>query len=121
MCTDWRSALETCVDAGVTRVLTSGQAPTAMEGAATIRAMREFVQGAIEILPAGSIRLENVSEVVRRTGCNQIHFARHHLVRDGSMPETGIHFNGQAAEDRYRVLDAAYYRSVRERLRADKG
>jgi len=69
-------ALETLVALGVTRILTSGGAPTALEGAKRIRALAERAAGRIEILPAGGIREENVEAVVRQTGCEQVHLSR---------------------------------------------
>ena len=55
---DWRKGLETLIDLGVTRVLTSGQAPSAAHGIPVLREMIRFAQGAIEILPAAGIRPE---------------------------------------------------------------
>jgi copper homeostasis protein len=69
-------ALETLIDLGVSRVLTSGGAKTALEGANRIRALLERAEGRIEILPGGGIREENVEQVVRRTGCTQVHLSR---------------------------------------------
>lgn len=69
-------ALETLIDLGVSRVLTSGGAKTALEGAERIRALIERADGRIEILPGGGIREENVEQVVRRTGCTQVHLSR---------------------------------------------
>jgi copper homeostasis protein CutC len=67
--------------AGFARVLTSGGAPTAIEGAARlaelIRANR------LEVLPGGSVRAANVRELVRATGATQVHAACRKLVRAG--------------------------------------
>jgi copper homeostasis protein len=73
---DPAEALETLIEAGVRRVLTSGGAPTALEGAARIRSLREQAAGRIEILPAGGIREVNVQAVLERTGCAQVHLSR---------------------------------------------
>lgn len=64
------------------RVLTSGGAATALEGAPRlaelIRAKR------IEVLPGGSVRAANVCELVRATGAAQVHAACRKFVRAGS-------------------------------------
>ena len=73
---DQLEGLETLAGLGVTRVLTSGGAKTALEGADRIRALVERAAGRIEILPGGGIREYNVEEVVRRTGCDQVHLSR---------------------------------------------
>jgi copper homeostasis protein len=69
-------ALETLIDLGVSRVLTSGGAGTALEGADRIRMLVERAAGRIEILPGGGIREENVEQLVRRTRCTQVHLSR---------------------------------------------
>ncbi|MFI5280196.1 MAG: copper homeostasis protein CutC [Gemmatimonadales bacterium] len=69
-------ALETLIDLGVNRVLTSGGARTALEGADRIRMLVERAAGRIEILPGGGIREENVEQLVRRTHCTQVHLSR---------------------------------------------
>lgn len=73
---DQLAALDALVDLGITRVLTSGGAPTALEGVAKIRALVERAEGRIEILPAGGIREHNVEAVVKQTGCTQVHLSR---------------------------------------------
>ncbi len=73
---DQVGALETLMDLGFTRVLTSGGAPTALAGARRIRALVERAAGRIEILPAGGIRENNVEAVVMQTGCEQVHLSR---------------------------------------------
>ena len=73
---DQLRALETLIEMGITRVLTSGGAPTALEGVARIRTLVERAAGRIEILPAGGIREENVEAVVKQTGCQQVHLSR---------------------------------------------
>ncbi|MEG2054638.1 MAG: copper homeostasis protein CutC, partial [Oscillospiraceae bacterium] len=48
---DWRKAMDILCRIGVKRVLTSGQNPSVYFGAATVKAMREYANGRIEILP----------------------------------------------------------------------
>jgi copper homeostasis protein len=70
---DLDAALETLIDAGVTRVLTSGGAPTALEGAPTLARLRGRGDGRIEILAGGKIRGANAADVVRISGVTQVH------------------------------------------------
>lgn len=67
--------IEEAIDLGFARILTSGGARTALDGADTIRRWQDHARGRIEFLPAGGIRAHNVVEVVRRTGCSQVHGA----------------------------------------------
>ena len=66
-------ALERVIDAGASRVLTSGGAPTADEGADALAALVDQAGGRISIAAGGSIRAHNVRDVIARTGAGEIH------------------------------------------------
>lgn len=70
---DQADALERLIDGGVRRVLTSGGAPTAVEGIEAIRALVERAGHRIEVLPGAGLSPDNVADLVRRTGCGQVH------------------------------------------------
>ena len=70
---DLTNALEQLVDLGVTRVLTSGGAPTALEGSARLRALVEQSAGRIAILAGGGVRESNVRDLVSRSCVNEVH------------------------------------------------
>jgi copper homeostasis protein len=65
--------LTEAIDLGFERVLTSGGASTAVEGADVIWELRRLAAGRIEILPGSGIKPGNVAELVRTTGCDQVH------------------------------------------------
>jgi copper homeostasis protein len=66
-------ALEEIINLGITRILTSGRAPEAIEGTAEIRSYLEQAKGRIEILPGGGIDLFSVERIVSETGVDQVH------------------------------------------------
>lgn len=70
---DWQSGLESLIDAGVNRVMTSGQEPTALEGVSTVSQIQTRAASRIEVLPAGRIGAKNAAEIVDLTGVSQIH------------------------------------------------
>jgi copper homeostasis protein len=70
---DTPGALDQLIDLGATRVLTSGGAPTALEGADIIAALVNQARDRISIVAGGGIREHNVSDVIRRTGVREIH------------------------------------------------
>ena len=72
---DRPEALERLIHLGVDRVLTSGGAPTAPEGAAQIVELVIQARGRIEILPGGGINADNVARLVRDTGVREVHFS----------------------------------------------
>jgi len=67
------TSLETLIDLGVTRILTSGQAHTALLGADLIRRLIEQAAGRIEILVGGGVRPDTVHEIVAKSGATQVH------------------------------------------------
>ena len=117
---DWRKALETLIRLGVTRVLTSGQAPSVFYALDTIAEMIRFADGAIEILPGAGINLRNAARVVAETGCTQIHLARHRKVQDPSTANNRDIFFGGALyppEDMYDMIDCGYIGAVKDLIR----
>lgn len=79
------AAADELVQLGVTRLLTSGQQPAALAGAALIRTIADRTRGHLEVMPGGGIRSENVLEIIERTGCCQIHIGASLVERDGSL------------------------------------
>ncbi len=72
-------ALETLIELGVSRILTSGGASTAIEGADALAALNKKANGRISILAGGGIRSHNVVELVRSTGVREVHFSARSL------------------------------------------
>jgi len=68
MTDDPSAALEALIRCGVDRVLTSGQAPTALAGLATLRRLNEQAAGRIVVLGCGALRPDSIGTVVRETG-----------------------------------------------------
>jgi copper homeostasis protein len=66
-------ALDDAIEAGVSRVLTSGGAPTAREGVEVIAALVLQARERISIIAGGGIREHNVREVLARTGVHEVH------------------------------------------------
>jgi copper homeostasis protein len=94
--TDAISTLEILVDLGVTRVLTSGQAPSALQGVDLIRRLLEIARDRIEILVGGGVRPETVREIIHFTGARQVHLGPFVQRSDRSIAssEAGSRFFG---------------------------
>ena len=84
------TGLDQLIELGVTRVLTSGQKPTALEGAALIGELVVRSSGRIQLLAGSGVRPENAVELVRRSCCDQIHAALRKPVIDESIATRGI-------------------------------
>ena len=116
---DWRRALDTLIRCGVTRVLTSGQAKSALLGAETIAQMVRFADGAIEILPGAGITQENAAQLLAMTGCTQIHLSRRREATDPSTrANPSLRFGSPLCppEDVYKVTDAGAFARLRASL-----
>lgn len=70
---DQDSALDALLELGVDRVLTSGGAGSALEGAHVLRQLAQRAGPALRILAGGSITPSNVAEVVRLSGALEVH------------------------------------------------
>lgn len=112
-------ALEQLVDLGVTRILTSGRAATALEGMNEIRHLVQLADGRIEILPGGGINGSNVKTIVQETGVNQVHLYLTRTSEDTSVrgnPKVyfGAHMPGSESE--IHVKCPSLVKQVRESL-----
>ncbi len=70
---DLEEALDTLVQCGVSRVLTSGGARTALDGADRLASLVAHAPDSLVVMAGGSINESNVSEVVHRSGVREIH------------------------------------------------
>ena len=68
-------AIETLVELGVDRVLTSGQEATALEGLPLIVELMKRAGDRIVIMPGGGITARNVERIVAAARPREIHFA----------------------------------------------
>ncbi|MDQ1082244.1 MULTISPECIES: copper homeostasis protein CutC [Microbacterium] len=90
---DLVDAYETLAQHGVERVLTSGGAATAEEGADVLRALHARSDNSRMpiVLAGGSVRAQNVAALIARTGVREVHLRaqiasdRGHLVTDESV------------------------------------
>jgi copper homeostasis protein len=67
------NALEQLIDLGVSRILTSGGAATALEGAHAIAALVKQSRNRIGTVAGGGVREHNVRDLIARTGVREIH------------------------------------------------
>ena len=70
---DLAASLELLADAGVGRVLTSGGAPTAAEGATVIADLVRQAGARIVVIAGGGIREENVRALTSASGVREVH------------------------------------------------
>jgi copper homeostasis protein len=77
---DPQQALEDIIEIGCERILTSGQQPTAIEGAEFIAQLIQQADDRIIIMPGSGIRSANIIELAQKTKAQEFHSsARTHL------------------------------------------
>lgn len=70
---DVHQALEDIIQSGAKRILTSGGAKNALEGAATLAKLIEAARERVVIVPGAGISSVNIAEVARRTRAREFH------------------------------------------------
>jgi copper homeostasis protein len=113
------AALDTLLELGVTRVLSSGQKATALEGAANLAAYRAHVAGRLQVLPGGGITIANVAELLRLTGADQVHASLSGSRRDpstGANPAIRFGATAMPPEDYVRTTDLSLVAAMRALL-----
>lgn len=106
-------ALDMLKRLGITRILTSGKAATALEGAATIKTLIDRAKGSVDILVGGGVRLHNIAQLVEQTGCSQVHTSALEPMWDKSADNDKVFFTGKilpeqgqySTVDRQRIWD----------------
>jgi len=114
------AALETLIGLGVDRVLTSGQAPTALEGVDILRHLVQAAKGRITILAGGGINEENAAPIVKGSGVQQLHIRGTTAVASGmTYKRPGFDLTKPLMPDNVRsVTDAARVRATVEAVRS---
>ena len=80
------AAMEALERLGIERLLTAGQANTALEGIPVLRELVKSSAGRVTVLAGGGITETNALRIVRETGVTEIH------LRGGASEESGMTF-----------------------------
>jgi len=72
-CADLREALEDVIQTGAGRILTSGGAKSAPEGASTLAELVQLARERVVILLGSGINASNISEVAKHTHAREFH------------------------------------------------
>ena len=80
LCRDPFEALDQIVDSGCNRLLTSGQAPTALQGVELLRQLQQRAGAAFTVLAGGGVNELNAAEIIRLSGVREVHASARHTV-----------------------------------------
>lgn len=84
MARDPVQALEDVIALGCDRILTSGQAPSAQEGASMLRQLREQAAGRVWIMAGAGVKSSNLVELLRDANPDEVH-ASASVIRKSAM------------------------------------
>jgi copper homeostasis protein len=103
---DLSESLERVIETGAEGLLTSGGAKAVLDGAESISALLRQAGDRIHIIAGGGLKLETLTEVVRRSGAFSLH---------GSLQRKNGHgaANGKTAPDEMETLAADVREAVR--------
>ena len=73
VCRNPLQALDEIISLGCNRLLTSGQAPTALKGASLIADLHERADGRILIMAGAGVTADNIAEVLRLSHADDVH------------------------------------------------
>jgi copper homeostasis protein len=113
---DQNHALENLIDAGISGVLTSGGAQTALAGAHRIAQFVEQAAGRITVLAGGGIDEDNVQEVVRRARVSEVHVRGTRLTPSAGSWSLRLRKPFAGAEDVWEETDESRIRDIVSRL-----
>lgn len=101
-------ALDTLIELGVDRILTSGQEPTVLEGAELIASLREKAGDKVIILPGGGVTQRNLEKIIQLTGVSEIHIGTRQPVESGmQFRNERVYMGGELRPPEYLRLIAA--------------
>lgn len=99
MVKDPHAALDTLIELGFDRLLTSGTFANPLDGIETIAALVRQADQRITIMPGGGVTLENAAEIVRRSGVADMHTSARETQPSGMRYwNERISFGGSASD-----------------------
>ncbi|MEX2179245.1 MAG: copper homeostasis protein CutC [Gemmatimonadaceae bacterium] len=118
---DQDEALETLIRGRISRVLTSGGAARALDGAEAIGALARRGAGQITVMAGGGVREDTVQELVHRSGVGEVHVRGTRPARAPMAPDRGaIRLRKDPPEDEA-VWEETDERRIREFVRLANG
>lgn len=116
VCENYTSSIEKLIECHVDRVLTSAQKRTVLEAKEEIKYIIDTYGEKIEILPGGSINIDNVSEIVNYTHTNQIHSSCKDFHQDHTTSYGVISYSYLDGTDNYECVSLIKVKELKKRL-----
>jgi copper homeostasis protein len=95
LCTDATRALNDLIACGIARILTSGGATRALDGAAVIRDCVAQAGAALEVVAGGGVDAESLEELLSISGARAVHTSASRSMPPASGPSVDQHSSGR--------------------------
>ncbi|MCH2023249.1 MAG: hypothetical protein MK207_12290 [Saprospiraceae bacterium] len=95
-------SMESLIDIGVDRILTSGQCAKAVEGIALISDLIKQANNRIIIMPGSGVNEKNIKLIATKTNAIEFHFTAHKFIKPNPIYQ---HTNFNVSEYRQKVFD----------------
>jgi copper homeostasis protein len=106
MAADPFTALEDIISIGCDRVLTSGQAASAMDGAGLIADLVKRAGDRIIVMPGGGVRDSNLASLAKQTGAREFHSSARTFIPSAMEYRNPRVSLGGTGDDEYQLLMA---------------
>ncbi|MCB9897448.1 MAG: copper homeostasis protein CutC [Planctomycetes bacterium] len=113
MLSDQFAALDELAALGVSRVLTSGGAPSVVDGLPRLRELVAAARGRLTVMPGGGVRADNVREVLARSGAREVHFSARRTARSQMRyVHEAVSLDDHGDDAEWTVTDEARVRAI---------
>lgn len=85
---DLPAALEQVIELGCERLLSSGGKASAYEGRAILAGLVAQARGRIALMAGAGLKADNIQQVARDSGCQELHASAKQVVRSRMLPGT---------------------------------
>lgn len=113
-CADPFQGMEDIIACGCERILTSGQATTASEGAAMIAQLIDKAGGRISIMPGSGVRENNIAALVRKTKAVEYHSTAKTTIGSKMQFKNKLVLDNEIKELTIEMTDVEIVRRLRE-------
>lgn len=113
-CADPLHALEDIIECGCERILTSGQAPTAPEGADLIAQLVDRAAGRMIIMPGSGVRENNIAALVRKTKATEYHSTAKTTIGSKMQFKNKLVLDNEVKELNIEITDVDIVRKLKE-------
>lgn len=107
MCRNPYEALEDIISLGCDRILTSGQASTALEGIEVLKSLVQASGGRIIIMPGCGVNSSNAGRILNECGAFEIHASASRMSTSAMKYRHGGVNMGKAGEDEFSIKETS--------------